>query len=346
MGYAAEIEPFRTSVDSLYLAPAQVFACACAAAAIALFSGIALIGGVILAYGIALLVFELSGDLHSLCLLPRKASQNVWTAGEGNAAHRVIVTAHYDTQRGSFLFHPQFVDRLRVFFLACYAGVVLAAAGVVLGIAGAHWAGPVLWAALAWCGCALAVFLAAEATGRYTPGANDNGSGVALALWLASDFAARRSEYAADCDLRFLFTGCEEAGERGMKAFLARHGAELDRRSTAFVNLDNLGTGKITYLSGEGMLMYRRAGARLLGIARDMRTDLVRERSNLLLPTDALPVLALGYEGISFLGMDERGRLGNYHWNTDTFENVDAGFLTRQEMFFREYVQRAMRSGQ
>jgi len=345
MGYVPDIEPFRTTVDNLYFVPTQVFACACAAAGIALFTGVALVGGAILAYGIALLVLELSGDPESLGVLPKKPSQNVVTRGE-NSARTLYISAHYDTQLGSYLFHPGFVDYLRPFLYACYTGLLLTCAGVLLRIARIHAAGPVLWIALAWCGCALAAFLAAEVTGRYTPGANDNGTGVALALWLACDYAGRRSEYPADCDLRFLFTGCEEAGERGMKAFLSHHGQELERRGTMFVNLDNLGTGEITYLSGEGMLFYRKAGRALLGIAREMSGGLVRERSNLLLPTDVLPALALGFEAISFLGMDEKGRLGNYHWHTDTFDNVDQQFLARQESFFRHYVKLAMRIGQ
>jgi len=83
----------------------------------------------------------------------------------------------------------------------------------------------------------------------------------------------------------------------------------------------------------------------LLGIARAMRENAgrpVQEQSNLLLPTDALPPSALGFEAISFLGKDASGRMRNYHWRTDTFDNVDAAFLRFQQRFFGEYVKRAM----
>jgi hypothetical protein len=34
--------------------------------------------------------------------------------------------------------------------------------------------------------------------------------------------------------------------------------------------------------------------------------------------------------------------MGNYHWYTDTFENVDAALLRFEQQFFLELVKRAM----
>ena len=345
MGYEAAERSFRATRDNLYLLPVQVFVCAIAAICIALSDAPSWLALAVLGYGIAMLVAETSGHAIDLTPMPRFPSQNVLTAPVRRADRTVFVTAHYDTQRGSFLFHPKFVDRLPLFFNACYASVFVAIAAVVMNVAEFAVAGYVLWTALILCSCACAVYLAAEIGGRYTPGANDNGTGVALALWLASEYARRPGEFPPDCELRFLFTGSEEAGCRGMKAFLKSEGGQLDPRRVRFVNLDNLGTGMVTYLSGEGMLFYRRAGATLLRIARAMRENAVRpvqEQANLLLPTDALPPSALGFEAISFLGKDAAGRMGNYHWHTDTFDNVDAAFLRFQQQFFREYIGKAM----
>jgi len=334
LGYQVTEQPFRTTRDNLYLIPGQIFACATAAACLALFAPARWLGLIPLAYAIIVLLVESSGHRADLTCLPRFRSQNILTAPAREAPRTVFVTAHYDTQRGSFLFHPKFVDHLPLLFRCCYAALALAIFAVATGY--------LLWPALALNFCALAIFLAAELTGRYTPGANDNGSGVALALWLAAACAERRAEFPPDCDLRFLFTGSEETGERGMKAFLHAHRAALDPRRVRFVNLDNLGTGTMTYLSGEGMLLYRRAGPTLLSIARSLRGPRLAEQSNLLLPTDALPASALGFEAISFLGMVAARQLGHYHWHTDTFDNVDADFLRSQQEFFAEYLKRAM----
>ncbi|MGD0360036.1 MAG: M28 family peptidase [Bryobacteraceae bacterium] len=345
MGYAVAEQPFRTTRDNLYLLPIQLFVCAIAAVSIALGTSLWWPAAALLAYGIAMVAAETSGHAVDLTVMPRFSSQNVLTATAGGCARTVFVTAHYDTQRGSFLFHPSFVDRLPVFFNACYASVFVAIVGVAMKAAGFAAARYVLWTALALCAAACGVYLAAEIGGRYTPGANDNGSGVALALWLASEYARRRSAFPPECELRFLFTGSEEAGCRGMKAFLKSQAGRLEPRSTRFVNLDNLGTGMVTYLKGEGMLVYRRAGGALLRIARGMRGDAGRplqEHANLLLPTDALPPAAQGFEAISFLGKDAAGRMGNYHWHTDTFDHVDAEFLRYQQSFFVEFIRRAM----
>jgi len=319
--------------------------CAIAAVAITFATSLWWPAALLLTYGIAMLVAETSGHAIDLSIMPRFASQNVLTRPVRQAARTIIITAHYDTQRGSFLFHPKFVDHLPLFFNVCYASVFVAIVGVALGAARFAAAGYVLWTSLILCSCACVVYLAAEICGRYTPGANDNGTGVALALWLASEYAKRPREFPEECDLRFLFTGGEEAGCRGMKAFLKSEGGQLEPRRVRFVNLDNLGTAMITYLSGEGMLLYRHAGATLLAIARGLRETAgrpIQEQANLLLPTDALPALALGFEAISFLGKDSAGRMGNYHWRTDTFDNVDCAFLRFQQDFFGEFVRRAM----
>ncbi|HHY79576.1 MAG TPA: peptidase, partial [Thermoanaerobacter sp.] len=112
-------------------------------------------------------------------------------------------------------------------------------------------------------------------------------------------------------------------------------------KETKFIILDNLGTGKVTYLEGEGMIFYKRAGKMLLDIAEEMakgRDGKVQKMKNLLLPTDALPAMAAGFDAIAFLGKDEKGRLGNYHWYTDTIENVDTQLLSYEEEFFKEYL--------
>ena len=344
-GYEVAEQPFRTTRDNLYLLPLQVFVCAVAAIGVALSDAPWWLVVAILAYGIAMLLAEASGHTVDLTPMPRFASRNVLTAPVRRADRTVFVTAHYDTQRGSFLFHPKFVDRLPLFFNVCYGSVFVAVAAVAMHVARFAAAAYVLWTALILCSCACVVFLAAEITGRYTPGANDNGTGAVMALWLASEYARRPCEFPPDCDLRFLFTGSEEAGCRGMKAFLKSHSRQLDPRRVRFVNLDNLGTGTLTYLAGEGMLFYRRAGPTLLQIARAMRQSAARpvqEHANLLLPTDALPPSAMGFEAISFLGKDAAGRMGNYHWHTDTFANVDVAFLRFQQQFFVEFVKRAM----
>ena len=106
MGYESIEQPFRTTRDNLYLIPAQIFACAAAAATMALFTSLSWLAMILLGYGVAVLLVEASGYPADITCMPRFPSQNVVTAPACQTARTVFVTAHYDTQRGSFLFHP------------------------------------------------------------------------------------------------------------------------------------------------------------------------------------------------------------------------------------------------
>lgn len=68
-------------------------------------------------------------------------------------------------------------------------------------------------------------------------GAYDNGSGVALALELARDLAARSPQLT----WRILLTGAEESGLRGARAHVARLSTEEWERIRFAINLDTLG---------------------------------------------------------------------------------------------------------
>jgi hypothetical protein len=228
---------------------------------------------------------------------------------------------------------------LQGYFTCVYA--LLAAVPVLLLLRwiGATWTAQALTVA----GGLLAVnvlFLAVcWRTGRYINGANDNGSGVAMALALAERFATIALP---GTDLMVVLTGAEEVGTRGMKAFVANCG--LDPRRTCFVNLDNIGGGNLHYLLGEGMLAFRPYSPDLVALARQIGAEFGGDRvwfkKNLLLPTDgSVPSLA-GYPAISFLAFQEDGSLPDYHWYTDTLDRVDPALLEFAEEFLTEYTQR------
>lgn len=121
----------------------------------------------------------------------------------------------------------------------------------------------------------------------------------------------------------FVATGSEEVGTVGMKAFLARHGHEL--ADAAIVNLDNLGAGALTFVIKEGMARRYPADRRLLSAARRAVRESglpVKAREYKGLSTDATPALARGYRAMSIMAFDINGRLPNWHWSTDTTDQV------------------------
>lgn len=82
-----------------------------------------------------------------------------------------------------------------------------------------------------------------------SPGANDDASGVAIALLVQHKLrAARLRRVKVTC----LLSGAEEIGEAGTWQFLHRHREELDRDKTAFVIIDGLATPTIFYFTSRG----------------------------------------------------------------------------------------------
>jgi hypothetical protein len=122
----------------------------------------------------------------------------------------------------------------------------------------------------------------------------------------------------------FVATGAEEVGTVGMKALLKEHGADL--RDAFIINIDNVGSGSVHYVDSEGMAKRYRSDRRLIGAARRAIAEnglTVEGRDYRGLSTDATPALARGYRAMSVMAFDINGRLPNWHWATDTVDNVD-----------------------
>ncbi len=342
MGYKAEKRTFKTTRDNLYMLSLQVgvllFICGFFSL---MYGGPLEIAAFLLSlFAISLLLLEVSGKPVETSIMPRHLSENVFTSFDESRSKRIIVSAHYDTQRGSIMFHPKIVDKLSAIYNISYIGFGLIPIGILFNIFNLVIASAILRIGLIIVFANIIFMAICEVTGRYIQGANDNGTGVALTLALANYYINHKDKFPDNVDMVFLFTGSEETGERGMKNFIREYRKKLSKE-TKFIILDNLGTGKVTYLEGEGMIFYKRAGKMLLDIAEEMakgRDGKVQKMKNLLLPTDALPAMAAGFDAIAFLAKDEKGRLGNYHWHTDTIENVDTQLLSYEEEFFKEYL--------
>lgn len=368
LGYDVEVESFRMPLHTLYNGPAVVAVLLLAAVALgAKWPGVALFLAVA---SFVPLAGELlgAGRINFDLVLPKRSSQNVYATapkeadgfgGRGAAdesdadgveatgaypastkVRDIVVVAHYDTQWGTWLFAPPFRPFLQPYFYAVYGSFVLALVAVVL-----RWAAP----ASSWTGgiTAVAVVLllltvgflqASYRTGRAVPGANDNGSGVAVALALAEEWAKRRDP---GVRISFLFTGAEEVGLRGMHHFMKGiHRRDL-APDAAFVNLDNVGGGRLRYLLGEGMLGYQHYDADLVALARRIASehdDEVLPLKNLLLPTDALAPAKAGYPVITFLATEADESIPHYHWHTDTFENASRQTVDQTERFLTRYI--------
>lgn len=87
------------------------------------------------------------------------------------------------------------------------------------------------------------------------PGADDNGSGLAVVLELASTLEQSSS---SGLDVAVAFWAAEETGLWGSEAFVEKHQRHLDPLNTLIVNVDTVGRGKcLMAVSGEGILRLR-----------------------------------------------------------------------------------------
>jgi hypothetical protein len=262
-------------------------------------------------------------------VLPHKKSRNV--IGElpaDNDRVGLVVVAHYDSARSGLSFSPKLVGNFRLSFLMMIGSVigvgVLSAVNLALLLIGGETNLGVWIATLVLCAyllIPLVIMGHRELAMDYTPGANDNASGVVAMLALAEKVAEEESLLPG---VMFVATGAEEVGTAGMIEFLKKHGERI--RDALIVNLDNLGTGHLCYIDCEGMLFGHDSNPVLLWlagkVAQKQRLPVWRTGYRLL-STDATPALARGYKAMSVMAFDDHGRLPNWHWQSDTVENID-----------------------
>ncbi len=174
------------------------------------------------------------------------------------------------------------------------------------------------------------------------PGANDNLSAVAVLLDLAERLAA---EPVSGVRVLLLSTGSEESFMEGMRGFVKRHRAELDPASTRFVALECVGSPRLVIMEGEGMLRMRdHDGAlreELQQAADDVGVEVWRGLRLGAGATDALPAMRAGYPAACLAACTDLKVPANYHWPTDTAENLDWGTISRACAVAEALVRRA-----
>jgi hypothetical protein len=263
--------------------------------------------------------------------LPHRDTFNVVAeAGDPGGAETLIVVAHHDAAHSGMVFHPAlprlFAERFPAMherskqslpiMYGTWLGPVMVALGSILGRAGLLRAGSLLSASAA------AVMLDIGSS-DVVPGANDNLSAVAVLVALARSLAERSTP---GVRVLLLTTGSEESFMEGMQGFMRRHGASLDPASTTVLCLECVGSPTLTLVEAEGMLRMRyysdAARQRLADAGEAAGVELVRGLRTVA-ASDALIALRRGYPAAMLASIDGTKFPANYHWATDTPENLD-----------------------
>ncbi|MGO8904325.1 MAG: M28 family peptidase [Solirubrobacteraceae bacterium] len=264
-------------------------------------------------------------------VMPHRDTFNVLAeAGDPNGPETVLVVAHHDAAHSGLVFHPAlprlFAEHLPALherstqtlpvMYATWLGPVLVALGSALSRARLVRAGSVLAAGAA-------VAMADIARSEVVPGANDNLSAVAVLVALARSLAERP---ASGVRVLLLSTGSEESFMEGMQGFIRRHRSTLDPARTTVLCLECLGGPTLTLVEAEGMLRMRHysdaARRRLADAGEAAGVELVRGLRTVA-ATDALIALRNGYDAATLASIDETKFPANYHWPSDTPENLD-----------------------
>ena len=107
-------------------------------------------------------------------------------------------------------------------------------------------------------------------TTAWSPGSNDNGSGVAAVLVLAEELADDELPF----DLRLVFFGSEETGLHGSTFYVNDLSVSQLGRIEAMINLDVVATGELSALGSEVLVEYADEAADALGFDIEVTTGL------------------------------------------------------------------------
>lgn len=339
---AARVRVDEELVHGTYFTPLGVLNAAGALGGLAVLGGRRLVGGVAATLAAAGLWQDLTGARKRTLrrFLKRQTTTNVIAEfGPADAAHTLVVHAHHDAARTSFIFDQtvtRFVaektslmentDRWPPLMGLVFGGPALVAAGAATRHRRT---------------VAIGTLFAAGTAGvmrhmihePVVPGANDNLSGVAVLLEVARRLGSEGAALPAGVRVVLLSAGAEEANQEGMLAFGRRYfGGELTPDRASFLSLDTVGSPELVLIEGEGFLrMYEYPSAmkeRVASAARRAGVEL-RRGMRFTFATDGLVPLRRGFQAASIGSVTEHLVPSNYHWPTDTADRVDYGTVAK-----------------
>jgi hypothetical protein len=263
---------------------------------------------------------------------PRTTRNVVAEAGDPDAARTLVVLVHHDAAPSGVVFgqylerwlvarHPEIVASMTSnppMWWLVVAGPALVGMGSLIRSNSLRRLG-------VWASALSAAALADIAFRPAVPGANDNLSGVAVALAVAAEL---RADPLAGLRVLFVSAGAEEALQQGIRGFARRHFARLEPDRTWFLTLDTVGSGRLVMLEGEGPVRMHDYGEDFKTLVADCahRAGVsvlrgLRSRNS----TDGSVPHRHGFPTVTLVSVDDRKLIPHYHLYSDIPENVDYG---------------------
>ena len=348
----------RADVEPTYVHPQApfVWAAHCALAFAGSLVAVAepAVGFAVVLFAATSLYLDLNARLYLLRLLFfRRASQNVVSPGPRPDAHaRLLLVAHYDAGRTGMIFKPKQVaraQRLARLLPFPHTRLLFWSAAALLPMLGARMAGIdsdlVAFAQLPPTLVLLvSIFLLVDIQlSEVVPGANDNASGVAVALAIAEELVTAPP---SELDVWIVLTGGEECGLEGMRSFVRSRRSELDPATTFVVAIDSVGAGDVRWVTSEGLTVPFEMDRRLLELCEaialaDQEGD-GRYRARPLhhgFATDALAARVRGLRATTITSLEPGAMLpARHHTPADLPDAIDAEALGRAQDFTLDLI--------
>ncbi len=251
----------------------------------------------------------------------------------GSTEQKILLVAHIDSSKAASYFSPSMVKGFRTTFLLQQAVLFLVPLLILI-----YSIISLLPLYILICAGFLYVFVTGvllivrEFFYTHTKGASDNASGVAVLLGLIESLS---KESLLKTSVSFLFTGAEETGTYGSLLFSKKYKNSF--QNSFIINVDNVGCCKLHYTVSEGVLFSIPVDTNLLRLADEVRSKhselSITPFSYRTLSTDALPFLIRGYRAMTVIATDDKGIIPNWHWYTDTYDNVNPTTLNEAFKF-------------
>lgn len=268
---------------------------------------------------------------------PRASSQNAVGVIPASIQprRRAVLCAHVDSHRTPIFYSsPTWRKLFQLLVSTAYLNMAVGGAffalGALLGITWVRWFGLIIAVIQV---SAILLCLHADFT-PFSPGANDNASGVGVILEIARRLVKQPLDFT---EVWLAFTGCEETGASGMSAFLDSH-AEALGSDTVYIIVDEAGLGKLQYLTNDGLVIKRNTHPQALELANRVGVLLPEPRATPrggIAYTDAavatkrkLIALSLGC-----LPEAQAGQSSHWHQLSDTIDTIDHQALEDSLLF-------------
>jgi hypothetical protein len=347
------IEPFK-AIPSTYWPYALSLATALTGSLVVLIYGsheIPIMAAILNTFGLLGMLAETEFAFNWTHWFVGKAkSQNIVSKipAKNPARKQVILCAHLDTHRtpifySSNLWYAAFSTLIGLAFLSMLVGAVFFGLGALLAWTWLRWLSAVIVPIQTF---AVVMCLHADLT-PHSPGANDNASGVAVCLALATHLCEQPLQHT---EVHLAFTGCEEVGDYGISEYLDAHSAELGQEAL-YIVLDEIGLGQIKFLTADGLLLKHRTHPRALKVARQVvqaHPELGAIEGIGMAYTDALRITKRGLAALTLCTVPapKSGVESHWHRMTDTLEHVDPDDLNRSYQFTRHLLEQIDQSNE